>query len=114
MKKVQFFIISFIFINSALARGYRILTTNIILNAPTERKVLQKTQEIIPTIRDFSNKQIRQFAFENSCKYQAPSSKYFKINGVDIDKMYKVEGNFLIPYYRAKLGITLNKCRDRD
>lgn len=114
MKKM--IIIYLISIAPVYARTIRPISTVLTVMAPTEIKLLQKTQERIPNIRNFSDKQLMQFATEHSCRTPRRSSRhnnFIDIRGVDINKVYKVEGNFLIPYYKARVQVTLKKCREK-
>ncbi|MFP5385559.1 MAG: hypothetical protein ACLGHN_05730 [Bacteriovoracia bacterium] len=94
---------------SALAGGFHTKFFTKSFKASTEAELVALVEAAIPSIKDGSDRSVRQdFSFEGCWPVTA---KQIKVNSLSVAKYYKAEGETLVPYYSGTLSFLHKNCR---
>lgn len=94
---------------SALAGGFHTKFFTKSFKASTEAELVTLVESAIPSIKDGSDRSVRQDLSSEGC--WPLSANQIKVNGLSVTKSYKVEGEILVPYYTGSLSYLHKNCR---
>lgn len=83
-----------------------------VISTISEADMVLKAEALIPSILNFTNKEIRRQAGYKRCGRRP---RDIRMQSLSVKKIYKsVDGETLEPVYLGSLGYILRNCRDRN